>query len=393
MSPRAVMRADWRVYVLIFASAWIGGCKNGNVDEPDPAPEPVEEEQKTICFSQSIVTETEQSCSRADDDETAQLRANGMTLWGYKTLADALQTVMDGYDLKYTASSAGSTTTNTNDWEYVFDNQTIKYWDDNATDYRFMGVSAANGITVAPTLLPDAATATSLQLSYVADVRDKATCPYYSRLNLIEDPTTHPVVTMKFVRPLCQVKFYFTNEAGEHLYVLAEDEIINGVQRYAEDVYTIVDNTKVFLGLLDEGVKALRNITLSRSEDSEGNIPVIPVIGNVTVTYPLTDTGSESCNSTPIDDSGYAALTVPDYPYRLFPTEAGDLTLSVCLNSSNTPRIATVPAEYCRWQPNYRYTYRFKVVGNEVEYINVVQVGITAWETDTDDREHDFYNW
>ena len=105
-----------------------------------------------------------------EDDKAAGKLGNKFFVWGEKNegqsgnditkdVAEA-NTVFQNYTVKYGANTANTTTSNTQDWEYVGlpsdtivssasnltpqtpTTQTIKYWDKNAADYTFTAVSA-----------------------------------------------------------------------------------------------------------------------------------------------------------------------------------------------------------------------------------------------------------
>ena len=102
-----------------------------------------------------------------EDKNAADKLGNMFFVWGEKNeskttsndsyAATAANTVFQNYTVKYGENTANTTTSNTQDWEYVGLNdavsnanltpqaptsQTIKYWDANATDYTFTAVSA-----------------------------------------------------------------------------------------------------------------------------------------------------------------------------------------------------------------------------------------------------------
>ena len=117
------------------------------------------------------------NATRADkeDGDAATALGNEFIVWGEKTTgtedgtaASDANLVFKNYRVQYTASTANTTVSNTDDWEYVGitpykastetttteafvspsiwtsadTKQTIKYWDDNANSYTFTAVSA-----------------------------------------------------------------------------------------------------------------------------------------------------------------------------------------------------------------------------------------------------------
>ena len=127
-----------------------------------------------IAFSSSTpaITRADKTGSAAATDLN-----NNFVVFGYKTVSLATQAVFDNYQANYVASSANSTTTNSAGWEYVgYKNlpngvgtnagvtafattttgepnnstaidQSIKYWDFNASKYDFFAYSLGAGST------------------------------------------------------------------------------------------------------------------------------------------------------------------------------------------------------------------------------------------------------
>lgn len=155
-------------------------CSQSEPDEPI-VPEP-DNTQTSIAFS---------STNNNWQDAKTKAAGNGLETifqtfrtWGYKTTTNSPnpsspQIVMDGYKMSYNQGSAGSSTTNTADWEYAgIENpisatlQTIKYWDYSATSYRFFAYSPFNPDVKTSVSSGDNATAT---LSFNFEYSEAAT--------------------------------------------------------------------------------------------------------------------------------------------------------------------------------------------------------------------------
>ena len=141
-------------------------------------------------------------------------------LFGYKNDAfeapnyTSYQVVMPNYDVCWIANSAYTTTSNTNDWEYVGQgtDQDIKYWDFGAKAYRFFGYAMGNA-TASPATSPAAVsvpggyptgtstTATSVAFSTTVDASSEPTGKFmltvFAALSQLErgkriTPSTYP---------------------------------------------------------------------------------------------------------------------------------------------------------------------------------------------------------
>ena len=85
--------------------------------------------------------------TRATSNEgTPQQMLDGQFLvYGVKKISETqLVSVFPNYSVLY---NENLTTSNTNKWEYVKDNQTIKYWDYSASEYRFVAGSPIKAFT------------------------------------------------------------------------------------------------------------------------------------------------------------------------------------------------------------------------------------------------------
>ena len=69
---------------------------------------------------------------------------NQFKVYGVKKTNEKFVTVFKDYSVLY---NENLTTSNTNKWEYVKDNQTIKYWDYSASEYRFVAGSPISAFT------------------------------------------------------------------------------------------------------------------------------------------------------------------------------------------------------------------------------------------------------
>lgn len=118
---------------------------------------------------------------RTGADAAGDLNRN-FVVFGYKTVSSSDQTVFDNYQVNWVTNTAGSTESNTADWEYVsYKNlpygttttsggtlnnngvsanatgsstniiQSIKYWDFSASSYDFFAYSLGAGVTESST--------------------------------------------------------------------------------------------------------------------------------------------------------------------------------------------------------------------------------------------------
>lgn len=369
-----------------------GGSDDTSTPEPPVPPQP--KADTPIVFSGSLSEDKSESHARTRAT-TALLSDTHQTfyVWGYKNLnATTTENVMQNYTVNYVSGSAGTTTSNSNGWEYVNQQpsggteQSTKYWDFTASDYRFFGY-AGNGVTVDDTSLP-----TSVDFSFDVNATTAnletltATTPLYSKLwyntgEAISD-NIQPV-QLVFLQPYVKVRFLF---------------------RQSESPETIFTLSGITFG--------------PTTPDPPAVAKTIALTGTFTVTYPLSgittkeETWAVAPTSPGTADTDYLTAFTEDYYvfvedafnredvpatqagekkwYIVLPAKnQGTYTLTVFVNGEE--RNVVVPAQYMNWQPGYEYTYVFKITERGTVELEGLQAAFIPWYTD--DAEHPIYNW
>ena len=351
------------------------------------------------------------SQTRADDDAPTKL-GNMFIVWGEKNesndgkKASETDLVFKNYVVKYTASSANTTTSNTNNWEYVgIDHsnyntnvspnigasvaQTIKYWDDSATSYTFTAVSAKENdikegkvkITKNEGKSTDSETGTVYDKGYTIELATGATPGdiYYADRNNItkgESGYDHKPVTMTFRNFQSKIRFAMYETIPGYKVV------VTGV-KYGDAESDISDKFGVDGQFVTVGDKTKYTVTYETNSSSNENKVKVAVDAQSATSKTL-DAGTSGIiattkdsplNTTSADptyddkDKGYTAI-LPN------PSNTTDMKLTVSyeLYSEDTgekitctDRTAVVPAAYCQWKSNYAYTYIFKISDKSAE--------------------------
>lgn len=379
---------------LIILCLTLVSCGGGGDDDDLGAPQTagVGEDMAPITFSGSQGAEA--AVTRASGTPLHDAGVSQFHVWGYKNMTSETQTVFPTYQVNWYANSAATTTSNTNNWEYVgISGQTIKYWDWSADAYRFF---AATGFDKEAAVPADIAsydayktyksneTNTTYTISMLADASnatEMAKSPYFSRLwystgKLPDYPDKQfgKPVTLEFVKPYARVRFIYT-------YVYSREGISLTGQKFRP--------------------------TVDVDAETEGDKIKIPRRGVVTVTYPLSGSEKiESYSMTPdADKSTRLEAFTEDYDpdvdtkvyttcdngwYTVIPnTSQGSYTLSVTINGEG--KKAVVPAEYMQWKAGYNYTYIFKITEAGGVDIGWVDYAVTPWNEMI--IPHDVYNW
>ena len=336
--------------------------------------------EKPISFGSSAMTPQPNTRANLEDKGVTSFYA-----WSYKTKTydkdtknyGDMQTIMEQYKVQWTSNTAGSTVSNVADWEYVGitdhgQTQNVKYWDMDATSYRFFGIAPASTSDIS---YGKNAKGDEYDITFHADAADPETAPYISKLwisnnNPIEFPSHRygNTVVMEFMKPVTKVRVLLMDENGE----------------------PITDPANAGISSLSfqptGGADIVQSGTLKVSYPLQGTITFTQYLPSLTII-------GDTSGSLRIDRLG--AITdgeANDYAdwYYVLPhilQNAFQLILTVY----DKPRLATVPAELMSWNPNMEYTYKFKLTATEVQFIDIVQIGVTSWKTES--SQHDIYNW
>ena len=142
------------LFYAVVAIGMLASCaENEYVGEVSPNPDSSSE--KAIVFGSGTQTFTRADYTGSDAADKLQ---NNFVVEGWKDDGTTKETVFDYYNVNWKASTANTTTSNTNDWEYVAQTknstfgpkgeQTIKYWDYSAMEYDFIAYSKGTATAV-----------------------------------------------------------------------------------------------------------------------------------------------------------------------------------------------------------------------------------------------------
>lgn len=288
------------------------------------------------------------------------------------------------YWVWYTTSTAGTTTSNTANWEYVgatgahgtadhqatlTADQTIKYWDYSADKYEFVAYSATVGMPTITKYQKDGftVTATAAQLAglYIADKLTITT----KNANPAKPATGHnqigDIVQFTFRAAGTKVRL--------GIYETIPGYVVKNVnfRPNASEFTATTDNAKLsgsFNGSSSSS-SATYNVTYGPQAifTQDGTTAQSTYFDFGTFASATTDVGTTS--TAPMWASGSA-----DYQSVLPNTDnVGNMILYVDYDLYNsisgetihvTGAKAVVPQMYMTWNPNYAYTYLFKISDN-----------------------------
>ena len=306
-------------------------------------------------------------------------------VWAYKNMSydntsgyGDLQTVMPGYTVSWAANTAHTTTTNTNEWEYVgvAPDQDIKYWDWSAHAYRFFGVTNWGGTTTGTTGTAGANGSYEIMATVDASSAESiSSAPFFSELwfstgNLVDYPTRQfgRTVQLRFVKPFSRVRYIF---------------------RYIGDVKPELTNSRFGPTSPTEKIQRKGTVTFSYPLTGTAIRETVTAVGGTDATAIAAALGAFAEDYDP--DATTKIYSESDNGwYTVLPaTSQSDYTVSVAVNGE--PKTSVVPAQYMSWLPGYQYTYIFKITEAGGIEIEQVMTAFTPWNVL--EREHSVYNW
>lgn len=356
--------------------------------------------------------------------------------------APSSDVVFDNYLVGYTANTAGTTASNTHNWEYVgkqtgidgrmtaatwtalhngtgeAKTQSIKYWDYSQPQYDFIAWSTGNleavtdaavaGSKVKVTRINTGSTLSSDGFTLTAASADDLLKCYYTDITTVKKGNDYgKPVTLTFKNMAAKVRVA--------LYETVPGYSVKNVYFYTSDAAPTSPadlggpSTNAESGTDEEkaAAKSATLFTTSSTLPKSGEVLVYyPHIGtgnntkedynkaNVTVSNGTTGTtqtfdaltaqyGAAEANEAPgniylgrdITKATFAGDKAKDFYTAVVPNQNGqpltlrvDYTLVATDGSGEEIKVygakAIVPATYTKWQPNYAYTYIFKISDN-----------------------------
>ena len=327
--------------------------------------------------------------------EAANMLNYKFIVGGFKGASTAATSVVfDNYAVEWTQNTAGTTESNTSDWEYVgktmpttssVSSQTVKYWDYSQTLYDFVAYSLGNSTGVTPS----AFNTTNHSFTLAGTEAELTKCYIADRVT-VEKADFGKEVTLSFRNVAAKVRVA--------LYETIPGYSVRDVNFYQNDTDPISTNVSsntsaTLIGTFNTGgtyTITYPGTTKGQSDYNKAHVdlaatpaPTTAAVRNTFGTLNYTD-GEGSLN-TPSDDTDNLYLqrtsTTPSfagsgtYYQTVLPNETGTVmelrinyTLVANDGSGETITIhgakAYVPKQFTKWLPNYAYTYIFKISDN-----------------------------
>lgn len=317
--------------------------------------------------------------------------------------------VFDNYQVNWEGNTAGTTADNTNDWKYVgitptglhagdkkITEQSIKFWDYSQPHYDFIAYSVGNNVLLTtgnavegnivgtPIKTPKANAVTADNyLSYSLTgkkIEDLQKC-YYTDVTPVEKANYQKPVTFTFKNLTAKVRVAFYETIPG--YTVSDIEFYdNGTDPKADltdkkeaVLYTTGDTKLSTNGTINVTYPKVGSKNASDSAFNKAFVSIVTGtdntttklgLGNVNYENGVLNDNAQKANMAGNKDNSYFTPVLPAEGHAL--TLRLNYTLTSTDGSNEKIKVygatAVVPASYTAWQPNYAYTYIFKISDN-----------------------------
>lgn len=413
---------------LFFAAALVAlvSCSSDslvgeNNNSPDLNPVSASGE-KAIVFNSGANTITRATHVGAD---AADLLGGKFIVEGFKCDAttSAWSDVINNYYVTWTQNTAGTTESNSSDWEYVGPSaaapstlpsgavQSIKYWDYSASQYDFAAYSTGK-LTAANVLTSGTPNAGQVLISSIeknatyagptytlkGDVAALRECYISDLVSAYNPGDFQKVVQLSFRRLASKVRVA--------LYETVPGYSVKNVEFYQDDATTAIsanisaNTSATLIGVFNKSGEytvsfpTIGSTNKTKTDYNKAHVGFTadategtdPVLAFGTLNYGAADpSGKEDAGNFYLGRTSnaatYAGSGGDHYYTDVLPNEiSGALELRINYTlvstdgSGETITIhgakAFVPAIYAQWKPNYAYTYIFKISDNTTGWTN-----------------------
>ena len=307
--------------------------------------------------------------------------------------------VFNNFQVGWTTNTAGTTASNSSDWEYVGlqsynatpTSQGVKYWDYSAAQgYTFYAFSSsdisypANGSDLVSVTKTTSDGTSLYNKGYAVTVKTGATLNnlYFSDRVPVAKGDYDKIVDFTFrnIGAKVRVGFYETIPGYD---VKIDKFYIRNPSTETASSGPVTDFADMNLAKTDYFYASLQNVKRDKNQtlnvtyydDTDATIENRPKLTNPTAGYYYTFwTGTAATNTKLSDNAASPTWTVAGGEYiPVYPFEANnnplllklDFTMTANDGSGDIIKVrgarAIVPAEYVKWKSNFAYTYIFKI--------------------------------
>ena len=342
------------------------------------------------CISFKLQGRTATRAVDGDKEEAAKL-GNKFVVSGKKGNATAATTspiVFDNNLVVYKENTAGTTTTNSSNWEYVgINNQTIKFWDFSAPQYDFIAWSTGSreaiysgtpspGQVLVSSIDPNATetaavtfkgAATDLQECYISNITT------VKKAQFGKDPVA---LSFRNLGSKVRVGIYETvpgYSVKDVKFYTDENSALSG--NATDDVFRLFSTTDN--SIYQNGTYTVTYPIVDNPENPDNNRVHVSFSGDGEDQSSLAEFGilNNKVLGTASTTASYAGDPATNYYVTYLPNESSpDLNLRVDYTLESTDGSGEqifvknsktqIPNIYTQWQPGYFYTYLFRIYDN-----------------------------
>lgn len=319
--------------------------------------------------------------------------------------------VFDNYQVNWEGNTAGTTADNTNDWKYVgikptglhagdkeITAQSIKFWDYSQPHYDFIAYSVGNNVLLTtgnavegnivgtPIQTPKAnAEKDKNYFSYSLkgkSIKDFQKC-YYTDVTPVEKADYQKPVTFKFKNLTAKVRVAFYETIPG--YTVSDIEFYDNKDDARADrdgkteAYLYTTGTDQYLSTNGTINVTYPKVGSDNAKDAAFNKAFVSIVTGTDDQTTKLGLGTVNYNDKEVlndnaKDANMAGKQENSYFTAVLPAEGQALTLRLNYTLTSTDgsgeqikvygATAVIPASYTAWQPNYAYTYIFKISDN-----------------------------
>lgn len=336
--------------------------------------------------------------TRANLSQTEAVDAlnKNFVVYGYKTKESTTTTVYDHYNIAWKGTE-NKTETNTKGWEYVGVNknslstvneQTIKYWDYSANQYDFVAFSlGSNTQGTGEDEVEATKVTTTPSYSLTGKTANLAKCFIADRITAKKEETRKDYKLCAYGD---NVTFAFRSLATKvkmGIYETIPGYSVKDVKFYtkADDATTPTETPTLYAAtaaIPADDAKGTMAVTFGSNTSTDVDFNEAKVKWTVaagsnnssTIAFETLSTQTKEKNEktgTQFIGRDITTASMPTNFKTVLPVSVGDLTLKVdytleSIDGSGEEikvkgATAVVPAIYTNWQPNFAYTYIFKI--------------------------------
>ena len=369
---------------LIFAASALALASCSSDDFLGENPGNVQNATTAINFGGDAGKITRATSNEGDDHVKLD---NQFKVYGVKKTNEKLVTVFKDYSVLY---NENLTTSNTNKWEYVKDNQTIKYWDYSASEYRFVAGSPIDAFKFNVPVESESkdiksATVSTLAGHINANNTETAleTNPVYiaAPVKVEKKDGYQKPVQFTFIRQQSMVRVGIYETIPGYYITEIKFYEADGTKATSNNVILTSATPNYFVG--GKGITGTvkydwttakpsytfeyGNEQLTKSQNwyagyFEPHNALATTSAETVANLYGTDKDMSSANGyftvLPTPSATKAAPIIIKCDYTLTADDYSGETIKV------TGATAAIPAAYSKWEPNTRYTYLFKISDN-----------------------------